>query len=360
MKDRRTTMMQHLKISNTRLLAVGALLLLIGLASPCKASVPVSYVVEDIDPFDTSIVRNDGILVAMNAGDTAGFMVNGVDFQGITIPPAPNDLGGTVTGNGITLTYGGDIPNITEASYGTDSLNRYNFFTPQSLVNTADWGQCNEPFEFNCDSSGIMEVGARSSSAGIHEPDPDTSIEIDVSGLTIGKTYRLQFLMDLVAETRIMTIVHDGQSTPWLSTGELLTEGDNGLEGGAIAANFDHPGHDGLDEHGHSVLAEFTADATTATFSILATHFSRAVINAVALAEVTSPGLLGDFDGDTDVDGADFLLWQRDPSNKNLSDWENNYGSVSAGATLGVVPEPSSFGLAFLGIGWLAIRRKGT
>jgi hypothetical protein len=35
----------------------------------------------------------------------------------------------------------------------------------------------------------------------------------------------------------------------------------------------------------------------------------------------------GDFDQDGDVDGRDFLLWQRNPSVGNLSDWQNNYGS---------------------------------
>jgi hypothetical protein len=36
---------------------------------------------------------------------------------------------------------------------------------------------------------------------------------------------------------------------------------------------------------------------------------------------------LGDFDQDGDVDGRDFLLWQRNPSVGNLIDWQTNYGA---------------------------------
>jgi hypothetical protein len=38
----------------------------------------------------------------------------------------------------------------------------------------------------------------------------------------------------------------------------------------------------------------------------------------------------GDLDGDGDVDGQDFLLWQRNPSITPLSDWQNTYGSAGA------------------------------
>lgn len=41
---------------------------------------------------------------------------------------------------------------------------------------------------------------------------------------------------------------------------------------------------------------------------------------------------LGDFDEDGDVDGRDFLTWQRNPSVGNLADWQDNYGSRSTPA----------------------------
>ena len=79
--------------------------------------------------------------------------------------------------------------------------------------------------------------------------------------------------------------------------------------------------------------------------------------------------LTGDFDSDLDVDGADFLEWQRlfnivyDAD--DLTDWQTNYGSdlnpltaaVSAGAS--AVPEPSTVVLAVMGWASLLVRRRG-
>ena len=70
-------------------------------------------------------------------------------------------------------------------------------------------------------------------------------------------------------------------------------------------------------------------------------------------------GLAGDFDLDEDVDGADFLLWQRDMSVGNLADWEANFGTVAAVGAAAAVPEPSAIALAlFAGCALLGMRRK--
>jgi hypothetical protein len=55
---------------------------------------------------------------------------------------------------------------------------------------------------------------------------------------------------------------------------------------------------------------------------------------------------LGDFDLDGDVDGRDFLMWQRGESPiqwgpGDLADWQENYGVGSLTATSTAVPEPS-------------------
>jgi len=66
---------------------------------------------------------------------------------------------------------------------------------------------------------------------------------------------------------------------------------------------------------------------------------------------LSGPGQDGDFDGDGDVDGADFLAWQRgdspDPlSAGDLATWEANFGTTPAPATAAVaVPEPTSAAL---------------
>jgi hypothetical protein len=77
----------------------------------------------------------------------------------------------------------------------------------------------------------------------------------------------------------------------------------------------------------------------------------------------------GDFDSDLDVDGADFLEWQRlfgivyDAD--DLTDWQNNYGSdinpLTAAVTSGAsaVPEPSTVVLAVMGWTGLLAGRRG-
>ncbi len=68
---------------------------------------------------------------------------------------------------------------------------------------------------------------------------------------------------------------------------------------------------------------------------------------------VSSPILSGDFDSDGDVDGRDFLVWQRgnspDPFSANdLADWQANYGTSALVANGTAVPEPSTMALLSL------------
>lgn len=48
----------------------------------------------------------------------------------------------------------------------------------------------------------------------------------------------------------------------------------------------------------------------------------------VATMSYGTPPSEGDFDGDGDVDGRDFMIWQRNPSVGELEDWQENYGST--------------------------------
>ncbi len=57
--------------------------------------------------------------------------------------------------------------------------------------------------------------------------------------------------------------------------------------------------------------------------------------------KVLGLGTPGDFDSDGDVDGRDFLVWQRNPSVGSLADWQNNYGIGTVMSPATVVPEPS-------------------
>jgi T5SS/PEP-CTERM-associated repeat protein len=72
-----------------------------------------------------------------------------------------------------------------------------------------------------------------------------------------------------------------------------------------------------------------------------------------------SAGISGDFDGDGDVDGRDLIVWQRNPSLGNLSDWQSNYGQPGAiTANVSAVPEPASAMLLLAGVLAMALRRQ--
>jgi len=61
----------------------------------------------------------------------------------------------------------------------------------------------------------------------------------------------------------------------------------------------------------------------------------------------------GDFDQDGDIDGADFLEWQRGFGNSadegDLDDWQNGYGTTDSSVSL-VVPEPRTYVLLIVGL----------
>ncbi len=83
-----------------------------------------------------------------------------------------------------------------------------------------------------------------------------------------------------------------------------------------------------------------------------------------------------DFDGDNDVDGADFLIWQRNlgagstqttgdangdglVNASDLAIWQNQYGTTPAAGAAGAVPEPGAAALAALaGLALSATRRR--
>ena len=86
------------------------------------------------------------------------------------------------------------------------------------------------------------------------------------------------------------------------------------------------------------------------------TNFSKSIVGGGSILRLTygTAGLAGDFDGDGDVDGQDFLLWQRDPGVGNLGDWESNFGTVTASAAnSAAVPEPGA--IVSLVVGLMAV-----
>lgn len=96
--------------------------------------------------------------------------------------------------------------------------------------------------------------------------------------------------------------------------------------------------------------AEILASLNLTDFDLVAPFdfFDQADVDAIAALVTSVPG---DFDDDGDVDGADFLGWQRtDPS--QIPTWQGNYG-VGALSSVAAVPEPASlvmFGVALVAV----------
>ena len=65
---------------------------------------------------------------------------------------------------------------------------------------------------------------------------------------------------------------------------------------------------------------------------------------------------LGDYDADGDINGSDFLAWQRNPDAGPLSDWRDTYGNASL-ASATSVPEPAGILLLAMGlVVWQLVR----
>jgi hypothetical protein len=74
------------------------------------------------------------------------------------------------------------------------------------------------------------------------------------------------------------------------------------------------------------------------------------------------PGLTADFDGDNDVDGNDFLVWQRGLGTTHdaadLTAWQMEFGQTAAAASAAGVPEPTSLALLAAGAAGLPLYRR--
>jgi hypothetical protein len=92
--------------------------------------------------------------------------------------------------------------------------------------------------------------------------------------------------------------------------------------------------------------------------------WNTSALLTTGILSVIGAGGPGDFDGDGDVDGRDFLAWQRGNSPNPLSPgdlaaWQANYGAGPLTATATAVPEPATW-MALLSAALMsfALRRK--
>lgn len=88
-------------------------------------------------------------------------------------------------------------------------------------------------------------------------------------------------------------------------------------------------------------------------------QFVHRQIDNLVVTALAVTGTPGDADGDLDVDGADFLLLQRNNDPSGIGTWAGNYGAGNSVASIGAVPEPASLVLlAFAGGIAGSVRRR--
>ena len=136
-----------------------------------------------------------------------------------------------------------------------------------------------------------------------------------------------------------------------ITNGVIYTSGDDEIS--HVGGAWDNMAHDDID-HSLSELADNILEVG-GTVEFLLTFSSGEGdgsgghdlwIDNVAVTAVIDASS-GDFDGDGDVDGADFLAWQRnDGTTAGLTAWQNNFGTAAlqaaAKSTSHAVPEPMS------------------
>jgi hypothetical protein len=146
----------------------------------------------------------------------------------------------------------------------------------------------------------------------------------------------------------------------------LHVGGEANIENGNLAVELS-----GYVPHGGETYTLLTAGSITGT-GFLNTDLSMAPLpsgltwdlnvgaTSVVLKVLGSVQLPGDYDGDHDVDGNDFLVWQRGQSPApgsaaDLSTWKANFGTAAQGAATSAVPEPAGIVLTLLATAGLPI-----
>jgi hypothetical protein len=205
-------------------------------------------------------------------------------------------------------------------------------------------------------SAGGLPVGA-SSSLKIVGPNVDANI--------VGNLYMSFDPNNVTAngDPSTLSAVITGSTHSTIEVG-----GTANIEFGNLAVELS-----GYAPHGGESYTLLTA-GTVAGANFLNTDFTLAPLAAglswdldvnptsVVLKVLGSVSIPGDYDGDQDVDGNDFLRWQRGQSPTPLSvadlnAWKSNYGPSATGAAQSI-PEPTSLWLAAAAISACVVRRS--
>jgi hypothetical protein len=166
-------------------------------------------------------------------------------------------------------------------------------------------------------------------------------------------------------EVGVDTLRLGGVGSTWWTEFDTETDGDATNGRPNVLDKFAAMTINGVD------YAPFDAGRTTPYWTIVDPNVSRDVefFNYVETD--------ADFDGDNDVDGADFLIWQRNLGSgttqpqgdangdqavdgADLAVWRDAFGQVGVAPAAAAVPEPSALALAGLFAAAMALRRRAS
>jgi hypothetical protein len=141
-------------------------------------------------------------------------------------------------------------------------------------------------------------------------------------------------------------------------------EAFNGFPGSAINASIHLADPSGDPAVGANWLTAGFEDAF-GSFQSGLRHPGGDVGSPGSFVVIPDDGQAGDFDEDGDVDGRDFLIWQRGGSTpggplsaSDLADWQANYGTQPPLTAVTAVPEPASLAMLALALVPVVCGRK--
>ncbi len=237
--------------------------------------------------------RDDGIIVGRDKTNT----VTQLDMRaGIVTMEGQMSIGNGVSDSRNTFNITGGTLNIGAAAESTPSIEGgelNNFRDARLNIGTGSGG--NAPGVFNHIAGDVSISGA-----------------IDMASTGTGKGAIAEYNMSPGTNLTLHRLGGDETAHIYLADGTEATATFN-QNGGTVTV--DSGIH--LGRHGGLI---------SPVLPILNTDPGLGIYNLVG-----SSSSAGDFDEDGDVDGGDFLLWQRDTNVGDLADWKLNYGSTGSG-----------------------------